>query len=88
MRFIQDYQSEFGTAPGAYAVEAWDAASALLDTLTGVQDRADVGSRLAALDGFEGLGSTYMFAASGELADPVVSVSELSSGRWVGRASP
>src|SRR3989304_2294690 len=34
IRFIQDYQAEFGSPPGPYAAEAWDAARALLAALT------------------------------------------------------
>jgi branched-chain amino acid transport system substrate-binding protein len=85
MRFIQDYQSEFGTAPGPYAVEAWDAAKVILSALSGGSGREVVAAALRDLEVFEGLGTTYRLAATGELAHPEdgVGVSELRAGRWV-----
>lgn len=83
MRLVQDYQSEFGTAPGPYAVEAWDAARALLAALDRGQRRQDVAGTLRALGAFEGLAGAYGFAADGELADTSVGEFELAAGRWV-----
>ena len=83
-RFIQDYQSEFGTPPGPYAVEAWDAAHMLIEALEGaVPSRGGLVARLASTSRFEGLGRTYAFAA-GELARPAeaVLVYRVEGGRW------
>jgi len=83
--FIQDYQSEFGTAPGAYAVESWDATRAILAALSGGSGREGVAASIEAQQLVEGLATTYRFGATGELdegSDPVT-VSELRSGRWV-----
>jgi len=83
--FIQDYQSEFGTAPGPFAVEAWDAAGVILSALSGGSGREVVAAALRDLEVFEGLGTTYRLATTGELAHPEdgVGVSELRAGRWV-----
>jgi branched-chain amino acid transport system substrate-binding protein len=85
MRFIQDYQSEFGTAPGPYAVESWDAARAILALLVHGSGRADVAAALGGLEAFDGLVTAYRFAPNGELTDPMgsVAVSEVRLGRWV-----
>jgi len=84
MGFIQDYQSEFGTAPGPYAVESWDATRSVLWSLAGGLARDDVVTALDGLWSFRGLGTMYRFGATGELADPGghVVVLELRSGRW------
>ena len=85
LRFIQDYQSEFGTAPGPYAVEAWDAAGVILRALLSGSGREGVEATVSALERLEGLRMTYLFEATGALADPGghVGVSELRAGRWV-----
>ena len=83
-RFIQDYQSEFGTPPGPYAVEAWDAARMLIGALEGAApSRETLIARLASITRFEGLGRAYAFAG-GELAQPAdaVLVYRVEGGRW------
>ena len=83
-RFIQDYQSEFGTPPGPYAVEAWDAAHMLIEELDsgGPSDEGLI-ARLASTPRFEGLGRAYAFAG-GELTQPAdaVLVFRVEGGRW------
>jgi branched-chain amino acid transport system substrate-binding protein len=83
-RFIQDYQSEFGTPPGPYAVEAWDAAHLLIGALDVAEpSREGVLARLASTPKFDGLGGVYAFAG-GELAEPAnaVRVYRVEGGRW------
>lgn len=83
-RFIQDYQSEFGTPPGPFAVEAWDATHMVIEALEGaVPSRESVLGRLASTSRFEGLGRAYAFAG-GELAHPAdaVLVYRVEGGRW------
>lgn len=83
-RFVQAYQSEYGSAPGAYAVEAWDAAHLLIRGLREVgSDRAALVSWLASQQRFEGLGGAYAFLG-GELAEPAASIRvyRLRGGRW------
>lgn len=83
-RFIQDYQSEFGTPPGPYAVEAWDAAHMLIGGLDGAgPSREGLLARLASTPRFGGLGGAYAFAG-GELAQPAdaVLVYRVEGGRW------
>ena len=85
-RFIQDYQSDYGLAPGPYAVEAWDAAHLILQALRGPgASREDVLTALGDTTVFEGLGGTYGFGPDGEPADPegAVRVYRVEGGRWV-----
>lgn len=83
-RFIQDYQSEFGTPPGPYAVEAWDAAHMLIEAFDASgPSRESLVARLASITRFEGLGRAYPFVG-GELAKPAdaVLVYRVEGGRW------
>lgn len=82
-RFIQDYQSEFGTPPGPYAVEAWDAAHMLIEALEGGGTREGLLVRLASTPRFGGLGRAYAFTG-GELTQPAdaVLVYRVEGGRW------
>lgn len=83
-RFIQDYQSEFGTPPGPYAVEAWDAAHMLIEELdSGGPSGEGLIARLASTPRFEGLGRAYAFTG-GELTQPedAVLVYRVEGGRW------
>lgn len=84
-RFIQDYQAEFGAPPGAYAVEAWDAANLLLRAIReGGRSRDAVHRFVASVTEIHGLAQTYRFGPDGELADPVGSVVTYLAlgGRW------
>jgi len=83
-RFIQDYQSEFGTPPGPYAVEAWDAAHMLIEELDGGGPPGEgLIARLASTPRFDGLGRAYAFTG-GELTQPedAVLVYRVEGGRW------
>ncbi|MEX2421718.1 MAG: ABC transporter substrate-binding protein [Actinomycetota bacterium] len=84
-RFIQDYQARFGSAPGAYAVEGWDAANLLLQAFReGEPTRGSVQGFLGGLASVEGLVGVYRFTPDGELVDPanhVVTYLALG-GRW------
>ena len=70
-RFIQDYQSEHGVAPGAFAVEGWDAAHLILRAAgdRGIT-RAQVARSLGGLTTVDGLEGTRRFAADGEPLEP------------------
>jgi branched-chain amino acid transport system substrate-binding protein len=84
-RFIQDYQSEFGSAPGPYAVEAWDVAHVLIDGLREVGSaRPDLVGWLATRTEVEGLAGARG-VSSGELADPGSAIRRyrVAGGRWV-----
>ena len=85
-RFIQDYQSEHGVAPGAFAVEGWDAAHLILRAAgdrritRALVDRSLDG--LATLDGLEGI---RRFRADGEPLEPraLLRLYRVEGGRWV-----
>lgn len=89
-RFIQDYQSAFGSAPAAYSVEGWDAAHMILRALreAGVS-RPEVGSWLGAVAAHDGLSRVYRFGRDGELVQPgsAVRIYRLMGGRWVAISS-
>jgi branched-chain amino acid transport system substrate-binding protein len=85
-RFIQDYQSEFGLPPGAYAVEAWDAARILVAAFReGARTREDIRAALGTLTTFDGLARTYRFGADGDLVEGPRSIrlSLVEGGRWL-----
>jgi ABC-type branched-subunit amino acid transport system substrate-binding protein len=84
-RFIQDYQSEYGSPPGPFAVEAWDAAHMLLRTLREpTPSRNAVADSIAETSLFDGLGGAYRFEG-GELARPGASIRiyRVDGGRWI-----
>lgn len=65
--FVNTYQSEHGLAPGAYAVEAWDAGSLVAEALvSGTATRADMRTGLAAITTFDGVAHAYAFDSDGE----------------------
>ena len=89
-RFIQDYQSEFGSAPAAYAVEGWDAAHLVLRAARGAAaTRQDVAGWLGGVAAHDGLARTYRFGTDGELLDPEATVRayRVVGGRWVSAPS-
>jgi hypothetical protein len=85
-RFIQDYQSEHGVAPGAFAVEGWDAAHLILRAAgdRGIT-RALVARSLGGLRTADGLEGTRRFAADGEPLEPraLLRLYRVEGGRWV-----
>jgi ABC-type branched-subunit amino acid transport system substrate-binding protein len=84
-RFIQDYQSEYGSPPGPFAVEAWDAAHLLLQILgEPMPSRNAVADSIAVTSSYDGLGGTYRFEG-GELARPGASIRiyRVEGGRWI-----
>jgi len=85
-RFIQDYQSEHGVAPGAFAVEGWDAAHLILRAAgdRGIT-RALVARSLGGLATFDGLEGTRRFRADGEPLEPraLLRLYRVEGGRWV-----
>ena len=67
-RFIHDFQSRYGSPPGVFGAEGWDAGGMLLATFrAGAQDRRTVAAALSTVDGYEGLANTYRFDQDGEL---------------------
>jgi branched-chain amino acid transport system substrate-binding protein len=67
-RFIHDFQSRYGSPPGVFGPEGWDAGGMLLATFrSGAQDRRTVAAALSTFDGYDGLANTYRFDDDGEL---------------------
>jgi hypothetical protein len=84
-RFIQTFQSENGTAPGPYALEAWDAGRVIVAGLHAAgPSRAELRSWLTGQSRFRGLGNSYHWVG-GELVSPstFVRAYEVVGGRWV-----
>jgi ABC-type branched-subunit amino acid transport system substrate-binding protein len=84
-RFVQDYQSEYGSPPGPFAVEGWDAAQLLARVLRAAGPaRSALVTALSGVTRFEGLAGRYAFAG-GELADPMAAIRRyrVDGGRWV-----
>jgi branched-chain amino acid transport system substrate-binding protein len=89
-RFIQDFQSQYGSAPGLFAVEAWDAAHLLVRVVRGNgPTRAGIVAGLASTTSEDGLGGSYAFAG-GELADPESATRRfmVEGGRWTEVPAP
>jgi len=85
-RFIQDYQFEHGSPPGAYAAEGWDVARLFVAAFrSGAASRGEIVEFLGSLTGFEGLANTYTFGDDGELADAsaLVHLYRDEGGRWI-----
>jgi branched-chain amino acid transport system substrate-binding protein len=84
-RFIQDYQSQHGVAPGAYAVEAWDAAHMILRALDGGQtSRSQVARSLEDVTEVQGLEGTHRLGTDGEPLNPraLLRLYVVRGGRW------
>ena len=84
-RFIQDYQSEYGSPPGPYAVEAWDATHLLIRGLREAgPGRSGLVDWIGLQTEIDGLDHTYV-VEDGELADPESSVGRfrVRGGRWI-----
>jgi hypothetical protein len=85
-RFIQDYQSQHGVAPGAYAVEAWDAAHVILRALDGGETtRSQVARSLEHVTEVQGLEGIHRIGADGEPLEPraLLRLYVVRGGRWV-----
>jgi hypothetical protein len=85
-RFIQNYQSEHGVAPGAYAVEGWDAAHLILRALDdGETTRSQVALSLEGVTEVPGLEGTHRLGADGEPLEPraLLRLYVVRGGRWV-----
>lgn len=68
-RFIHDFQSQYGSAPGVFGAEGWDVGGMLLGAFrAGGVDRRTVSAALSTSDAYEGLANRYRFADDGELA--------------------
>ena len=84
-RFIQTYQAENGTAPGPYALEAWDAGRVIVEGLDAAgPSRAQLTSWLGGVTRFDGLARSYSWIGE-ELASPrtFIRTYEVVGGRWV-----
>jgi ABC-type branched-subunit amino acid transport system substrate-binding protein len=84
-RFIQTFQSENGTAPGPYALEAWDAARMIIVGIDAAgPSRGELASWLSGVTRFDGLATSYRWMG-GELVSPstFIRTYEVVGGRWV-----
>jgi hypothetical protein len=90
-RFVHDFQAESGSAPGPFAVEAYDAGRLLIEQLRlGEGTRRELVGRLAALERFSGLIGPYARqpgSAPSFVAAPV-GVWRAAGSRWLLEGSP
>jgi hypothetical protein len=85
-RFIHDFQAESGSAPGPFAVEAFDAGNAVLELAREPPGgRKGVADALGSLDAVDGLLGTYLLQPDGALgSSPAPTGSWRASGsRWL-----
>jgi len=84
-RFIHDFQTESGSAPGPFAVEAYDAGRLLLDLAGRLGDRSALAAELGRLKEVDGLLGTYELEPDGTLrATPTSPGTWRASGsRWL-----
>lgn len=86
-RFVQEYQSRYGTAPYAYAAEGWDAAQLIMDVIADAgPTRADIAGSLDPPFEYAGLLRTYVVADDGESSVPVT-VARVSGGTWAAQGA-
>jgi ABC-type amino acid transport substrate-binding protein len=86
-RFIHDFQSAYGSPPGAFAAEGWDVGGMLARAFgEGASDREAVAATLAGSPSYEGLANTYRFTGTGELAPGAIRIHTFRAEglRWVG----
>jgi hypothetical protein len=84
-RFIQTFQSENGTAPGPYSLEAWDAARVIIAGVDAAgPSRGELASWFSGVTRFDGLAGSYRWT-DGELVPPstFIRTYEVVGGRWV-----
>ncbi len=84
--FIHDYQSEFGTPPGLYAAEGYDAGGMFLAALAGgASTHGGVRAALADERTYRGIATTYSFDPRGELEGARARVGLFidRAGRWI-----
>jgi ABC-type branched-subunit amino acid transport system substrate-binding protein len=84
-RFIQTFQSENGTAPGPFALEAWDAARMIIAGVDAAgPSRGELASWFSGVTRFDGLAGSYSWT-DGELVSPrrFIRTYEVVGGRWV-----
>ncbi len=85
--FLNAYQSEHGLAPGAFAVEAWDAADVVATALSsGVPGRAAMRAGFRELASYDGVAGTYIFDIDGELVAGRAEVYTAAGTRWLATA--
>jgi branched-chain amino acid transport system substrate-binding protein len=86
-RFVQEYQSRYGTAPSAYAAEGWDAAQLVMDAIAAVgQDRTAIADALRPPFDTTGLLRTYHVGGDGE-SRPGVVAEQVRGGTWAPKAN-
>ncbi|WIJ25112.1 branched-chain amino acid ABC transporter substrate-binding protein [Devosia sp. RR2S18] len=82
--FIEDYEAEFGGAPGPYAPLAYDGMKLLAQAIeeAGSTDADAIVAALASVDGFEGLAGPISFTEENTLARSNFIVLEGQGGAW------
>jgi len=90
-RFVQDFQTKYGTPPRVYAAEGVDVGRMFLAALrSGARTREEVATYFGRLGEFDGLAGTYVFESNGELSGTSAAVRFYrdEGGRWVQLQGP
>ncbi len=85
-RFVHDFQSEYGSPPGVYAAEGWDAGEMLVQAFSaGADDRVGAARSISSMVSFRGLANTYRFEPGGALEQGSTSIHVFTGlgVRWV-----
>jgi hypothetical protein len=64
-RFVHDFQAESASAPGPFAVEAYDVGDAILAALSGAPTGGQIAAPIGSLDRFDGLVAPTTFGPDG-----------------------
>jgi Periplasmic binding protein len=65
-RFVHDFQTESASAPGPFAVEAYDVGDAILGALSGAPTGGQIAAPIGSLDRFDGLVAPTTFGPDGQ----------------------
>jgi branched-chain amino acid transport system substrate-binding protein len=67
-QFAKDYQAKFGTAPGTYSAEAFDAANLIIAAMKDLDEitRSSITAAVKKTSGFKGVSHTITFDENGE----------------------
>jgi branched-chain amino acid transport system substrate-binding protein len=74
-KFISQFKSKYGTAPGIYSADYWDIAQMYIAAIkAGNTTRASITTYFHNLKGFHGLSKDFTFESNGELAPSDVKI--------------
>jgi len=87
-KFVQDYQAAFGSSPGPYSANSYDAAMIIITALKQIINSGQTPTRSNLIDAihhitYHGVTGTISFDANGDNTNKVLSLYEVKDGKWV-----